>query len=82
MIVEADVESTPGERVAEQAGGDESAGSSALRVITWIGVGVAVAAAGIFVVRELRGRYKFNRRTPYDFYANADEQPGEFGLGV
>jgi hypothetical protein len=44
---------------------------------------VAVAVVGVFVGRELRNRYKFNRRTPYDFYAHAGEQQtGEFGMGV
>jgi hypothetical protein len=43
---------------------------------------MAVAAIGIFVGRELRSRYKFKRRTPYDFYSNAGEQPGEFGVGI
>jgi len=41
-----------------------------------------VAAVGIFVGRELRIRYKFKRRTPYDFYANAEYQPGDYGVGV
>jgi hypothetical protein len=44
---------------------------------------MAVAAVGIFVGREIRNRYKFKRRTPYDFYANAGEyRAGEFGVGV
>jgi hypothetical protein len=44
---------------------------------------VAVAALGIYVGSELRNRYKFKRRTPYDFYASADEQQaGEFGVGI
>ena len=61
----------------------ERAGSKALRVITWFSVGLAVAAIGIFVGAELRSRYKFKKRTPYDFYANAGEQQAnEFGMGV
>ena len=57
--------------------------SSKMRVIGWFSFGVAVAAIGILVGRELRNRYKFKRRTPYDFYANAGEgQGGEFGVGV
>jgi hypothetical protein len=56
---------------------------STLRAITWFSVGMAVATVGIFVGRELRKRYIFNHRTPYDFYSNADEnQTGEFGMGV
>jgi hypothetical protein len=61
----------------------EKAGSIALRVITWFSVGMAVAAVGIYLGSELRNRYRFNRRTPYDFYSNAGEQQAsEFGVGV
>ena len=57
--------------------------SNALRLIGWFSVGMAVAALGIFVGREMRSRYKFKRRTPYDFYANAGEGPtSEFGMGI
>ena len=57
--------------------------SMTLRVIGWFSVGMALAALGIFVGRELRSRYKFKRRTPYDFYAHAGEQQtGDFGVGV
>ena len=62
---------------------EEKTGSTALRVITWFSVGMAVAALGIFVGAELRSRYRFKKRTPYDFYANAGEQRAEeFGVGV
>jgi hypothetical protein len=57
-------------------------GVTALRVITWFSVGLAVAAVGIVVGAELRSRYRFKKRTPYDFYAKASEQPGEFGVGI
>ncbi|MGA2887698.1 MAG: hypothetical protein ABSE51_06565 [Terracidiphilus sp.] len=68
---------------AEESPSDEERGSSALQVIGWLSVGMAVAALGIFLGHELRSRYKFKRRTPYDFYSNAGEQqPGEFGLGI
>ena len=61
----------------------ETKESSTLRVIGWLSVGMAVAAVGIFVGREIRSRYKFKRRTPYDFYANAGEQQAsEFGVGI
>ena len=61
----------------------EKAGFTALRVITWFSIGMAVATLGIFVGAELRNRYKFNKRTPYDFYSNAGEQQAnEFGVGV
>lgn len=61
----------------------ETKESRALRVIGWVSLGVAVAALGVFAGRELRKRYKFNHRTPYDFYSEAGErQTGEFGLGI
>ena len=64
---------------AEETGGE----SKKLRVIGWLSVGMAIAALGIVVGRELRSRYKLNRRTPYDFYSNTDEkQSGEFGVGI
>jgi hypothetical protein len=62
---------------------EEAHESHVLRVIGWFSVGMAVAAVGIFVGAELRNRYKFKRRTPYDFYSNAGEQPvSEFGMGI
>jgi hypothetical protein len=62
---------------------EETKESSTLKVIGWLSVGMAVAAIGVFACRELRSRYKFKRRTPYDFYAHAGEhQAGEFGLGI
>ncbi|MGA2672330.1 MAG: hypothetical protein ABSE99_03800 [Terracidiphilus sp.] len=68
---------------AEETPTEGKCGATTLRVITWFSVGMAVAAVGIFVGREIRNRYKFKRRTPYDFYSNAGErQAGEFGMGV
>jgi hypothetical protein len=62
---------------------EEKTGFTALKVITWFSVGMAVAALGIFVGAELRNRYRFKKRTPYDFYSNAGEQqPSEFGVGI
>ena len=68
---------------AEEMQAGKKSGFNAMRVITWFSAGVAVAALGIFVGTELRSRYRFRRRTPYDFYANAGEtQAGEFGVGI
>jgi len=71
------------ETAAEQTPSDEKCESSTLRMIGWLSLGMAVAAVGIFFVgREVRSRYKFKRRTPYDFYAHAGEQQtGDFGVG-
>ena len=62
---------------------DEQDDSKALKVIGWFSIGMAVAAIGVYVGRELRLRYKFNRRTPYDFYSSAgNQQSTEFGVGI
>jgi len=62
---------------------DEQDESNTLKVIGWFSVGMAVAAIGVYVGRELRIRYKFNRRTPYDFYSSAgNQQSTEFGVGI
>ena len=53
-----------------------------LRAIGWFSIGMAVAALGIYLGSELRSRYKFKRRTPYDFYSNSDQQASEFGMGI
>jgi hypothetical protein len=57
--------------------------STVLKTVGWISAGLGAVALGLFVGRELRQRYKFNRRTPYDFYAHSgDEQDVDFGLGI
>jgi hypothetical protein len=62
---------------------DEQDESKTLRVIGWFSVGMAVAAIGIYLGREIRQRYKFNNRTPYDFYSSAgNQQSTEFGVGI
>lgn len=62
---------------------EEPSEHQALRVLGWFSVGMAVAALSFWVGREIRSRYKFSQRTPYDFYANAGEsQTAEYGMGV
>ena len=62
---------------------DETPESHVLRVVGWFSVGMALATIGFFVGRELRDRYKFKQRTPYDFYSNAGESPtAEYGMGI
>lgn len=54
-----------------------------LRTLGWVSAGAGALALGLFVGREIRSRYKFTRRTPYDFYAHAgDSQELEFGVGI
>ena len=61
----------------------EEEDSTVLKTVGWISAGLGAVALGLFVGRELRLRYKFNRRTPYDFYAHSgDEQDVDFGLGI
>lgn len=56
---------------------------SFLSTVGWIGAGVGTVALGLVLGRELRRRYKFNRRTPYDFYAHSgDQRDLEFGVGI
>ena len=59
-------------------------GSTFLRNVGWISAGVATLALGVVIGREIRQRYKFNRRTPYDFYAHSGDQAQdvEFGVGI
>ena len=64
-----------------QIGKDDS--STALRAIGWASVAFGVAALGLYIGREIRSRYKFNHRTPSDFYAHAgDEFRTEYGMGI
>lgn len=57
--------------------------SKLYKTIGWISAGLGAVALGLFVGRELRLRYKFSHRTPYDFYAHAgDEKDVDFGLGI
>ena len=62
---------------------DEASESKTLRVIGWFSMGMAVATVGIYLGYALRSRYKFNHRTPYDFYSNAEPQTAtDFGVGI
>jgi hypothetical protein len=57
--------------------------STFFKTVGWISAGLGAVALGLFVGRELRQRYKFNRRTPYDLYAHSgDERDVDFGLGI
>lgn len=62
---------------------EDEEGHGFLRTAAWISAGVGALAVGLVLGRELRQRYKFKRRTPYDFYAHSgDEQEIEFGVGI
>ncbi|HZZ39565.1 MAG TPA: hypothetical protein VFE06_10555 [Acidobacteriaceae bacterium] len=54
-----------------------------MRNVGLVSAGITVLAIGVVVGRELRARYKFHRRTPYDIYAHSgDQQELEFGVGI
>jgi hypothetical protein len=63
---------------------EDDMGGKTLRTIGWVSVGVGMVALGVAVGRELRQRYKFNRRTPYDYYSHAgDSIPDvDYGVGI
>ena len=61
----------------------ESTAYTALRTIGWVSLGLGVAAVSLYVGRELRKWYRFNHRTPYDFYSHAASTTNsEFGMGI
>jgi hypothetical protein len=62
---------------------EEEEESTLIKTVGWISAGLGAVALGLFIGRELRQRYRFNHRTPYDFYAHSgDEQDVDFGLGI
>jgi hypothetical protein len=67
-------------------GAEDSAGAESrtfMRNVGLVSAGITVLAIGVVVGRELRARYKFQRRTPYDIYAHSgDQQEVEFGVGI
>ncbi len=72
-----------GETPADEVLFADKQGVNVLQMIGWFSAGMVLATLSIVVGAELRSRYKFNRRTPYDFYSNAGERPAsEFGVGV
>ena len=67
----------------EAAETNATSSHTAMRALGWVSVGLGIAAVSLVVGRELRKRYKFNHRTPYDFYATGGAQTAsEFGMGV
>ncbi|HXS12834.1 MAG TPA: hypothetical protein VN734_09030 [Acidobacteriaceae bacterium] len=59
-------------------------GGTFMRNVGLVSAGITVLAIGVVVGRELRERYKFHRRTPYEIYSHSgdQEQDLEFGVGV
>jgi FAD/FMN-containing dehydrogenase len=58
--------------------------NAVVRALSWTGVAVSVAALGLYVGWELRVRYKFSHRTPYDYYTHAGDRnlTPDYAMGV
>jgi hypothetical protein len=59
-------------------------GHPVLRALSLASLLIGATALGLYIGRELRQRYKFKRRTPYDFYSKAGDPVAitEYGMGV
>lgn len=55
-----------------------------LRALSLASLVIGATAVGLYIGRELRQRYKFKRRTPYDFYSKAGDPVAmtEYGMGI
>ena len=49
---------------------------------SWVTAGIGVIALGIYAGREIRSRYRFRRRTPYDFFSHSGDRFGDGDLSV
>jgi len=58
--------------------------SGLLKTVGWISAALGAVALGLIVGREIRQRYRFNRRTPYDLYSHSgDELPDvDYSVGI
>lgn len=73
-----------GQQIEDSVDSVGDSGTKLLRNIGWVSAGITALALGVVVGRELRQRYQFNRRTPYDFYAHSGDRAKdvEFGVGI
>src|ERR1017187_9145472 len=58
--------------------------SNLWKTFGWVSAALGAVALGLILGRELRQRYKFNRRTPYDLYSHSgDEVPDvDYSVGI
>ena len=70
------------EAMNETGGEAEVEESNLLKTVGWISAALGAVALGLIVGREMRARYKFNRRTPYDMYAHSGDELPEPDCGV
>jgi hypothetical protein len=66
---------TPNEALVEEE-------SHLLKTFGWLSAALGAVALGLIVGREIRQRYKFNRRTPYDLYAHSGDELVDVDCGV
>ncbi|MES2393363.1 MAG: hypothetical protein V4555_17095 [Acidobacteriota bacterium] len=71
-----------GHRIEKSAGLSSRRDRAVLRNIGLVSAGITALALGVVVGRELRQRYKFSRRTPYDAFAHAGDQVHDVECGV
>lgn len=56
--------------------------STLFKTVGWVSAGLGAVALGLVVGNEIRQRYKFNRRTPYDNYAHAGDIAYDMDSGI
>ena len=58
--------------------------STVFKTVGWVSAGLGAVALGLVVGNEIRQRYKFNRRTPYDNFSHSGDESNEmdFGMGI
>ena len=63
---------------------DRAGGRRLLLAAAWVVGGLGVVTLGLLAGRELRGRYKFKRRTPYDYYAHSGDRSAglDYSVGI
>jgi hypothetical protein len=56
--------------------------STMFRTVGWVSAGLGAVALGLVVGNEIRQRYKFNRRTPYDNYGHSGDVTYDMDSGI
>jgi hypothetical protein len=56
--------------------------STLFKTVGWVSAGLGAVALGLVVGNEIRQRYKFNRRTPYDNYGHAGDVAYDMDSGI
>ena len=56
--------------------------STLFKTVGWVSAGLGAVALGLVVGNEIRQRYKFNRRTPYDNYGHSGDVAYDMDSGI